>query len=306
MENTIPKRIIKNIGVVAPASPHERKYITNKIDTFEHLGYNIIESKHLYDINGYLCGDDKDRANDLNSMFSNNDIDAIVCFRGGYGSIRMAEFLDLNLIKNNPKIFCGYSDITLLLNYISEACKFPTFHGPMVNSDFDDTITKGSFLNLLKNNNSNYIYNLNNFIGCDQINTNNFSGKLVGGNLSIICSTIGTPYEINLDNNILLIEEINEAPYVIDRLLSQLIYSQKLSKCTGIILGHFTDCGLNDYSRSFSVDEVISNRLFPLNIPIIKNFPFGHDYPNLVLPIGTTINYDHTSKILKIISDIFI
>ena len=107
------------IGIIAPASPESKEFIDKKIDIFKKLGFKIKKGKHLYDSYGYLAGTDKDRADDLNSMFADKEVDAIVCLRGGYGSIRMVSYLDLKLIKSNPKPLCGYSDITLLLNYIS-------------------------------------------------------------------------------------------------------------------------------------------------------------------------------------------
>lgn len=291
---------IETIGVVAPSSPEDANIINTKIDTLKKYGFNIVQGDHLYDRNGYLAGSDIDRAEDLNKFFANPNIDAIICFRGGYGSMRMAKHLDLNLIKRNPKVFCGYSDITLLLNYISKSCSLITFHGPMVNSKLDDTQTLNSFLNLLCSKNDSFSYDLDALKSKVSYNDRNFSGKLAGGNLTIICSSIGTPYEIPFNNSILLIEEINESPYAIDRMLTQLICSQKLKNCKGIILGHLTNCGLKDYSRSLTVDEIIKDRLAPLNIPIITDFPFGHSYPNLVVPIGANATYNSSSKIITI------
>lgn len=300
------RKKVETIGVVAPASPEDNATISGKISTIKKYGFKVVEGPHLYDKKGYLAGEDKDRADDINKFFANPEIDAIICFRGGYGCMRMAKYLDLNTIKKNPKIFCGYSDITLLLNYFSKKCSLVTFHGPMINSKLEDTQTLNSFLNLLCSKNDSFTYNLNSLNCSIPYNDRDFSGRLVGGNLAIICSTIGTPYEIDFTNSILLIEEINESPYAIDRMLTQLLCSQKLNSCKGIILGQFTDCGLKDYSKSLTVDEIIKDRLAPLNIPIISKFPFGHSYPNLVVPIGANASYSSKNKMLSINDTIFI
>lgn len=287
------------IGIIAPSSPQSKVYINNKISEFKNLGFNIKLGKYIYNHYGYLAGEDKDRAKDLMDMFEDPDVDAIVCFRGGYGSIRMAKYLNLNVIKRNPKIFCGYSDITLLLNYLYNECNLITFHSPMVNSNFNDLKTKNSFIDLVTNFNKTYEYNLTEINNIHYDNLDNITGTLVGGNLSLVASTIGTPYEVNFKNSLLLLEDIGEVPYAIDRMLSQLVNSNKLKSCKGILLGHFTDCHLNDYSNSLKLNEVFNDILKPLNIPIIHNFPCGHSYPNLTLPIGSKVTFDSQTKRLK-------
>jgi muramoyltetrapeptide carboxypeptidase len=293
-----PLNISSTIGIIAPASPEDKEFIDEKISNFQKLGFRIKKGKHLYSSYGYLAGNDKDRAEDLNLMFADKDIDAIVCLRGGYGSIRMAPYLDLNLIKNNPKPFCGYSDITLLLNYLAKACKLTTFHSPMITSNFNDIITKEYFIKVLTNKDPKIIYNLKEICSDNYFvwNEKNFEGNLVGGNLSIICSTIGTPYEIDFKGNILFIEDVDESPYSVDRMLSQLISCGKLQKVCGIILGHFTDCTNKD--SDFSINDIIKQKLVPLNIPIIESFPLGHDYPNITIPIGAKFEFLSSSNLL--------
>lgn len=293
------KCINKNstFGIVAPASSNDKEIIQENIENFKALGYNIKVCDTIYESYGYLAGSDKDRALSLNKMFKDKDIDAIICYRGGYGSIRMAPYLDLKNIKANQKPFIGYSDITLLLNYINKECGFVTFHGPMINSNFNDILTKDYFINLLENDNFPITYNLNELIDNFTIyNNNNFSGKLVGGNLSLIVSTISTPYEIDFKNNILFIEEVNESVYSVDRMLSQLISCGKLKNVCGIILGQFTNCKTD--KDSFDINYIIKDRLENLKIPIITGFPAGHDYPNITLPIGAYFKYISKENIL--------
>lgn len=291
------------IGIVSPAFCEDIKVIDDKIDTFKKLGFNLLLGKHLYSRSGYFAGEAIDRASDLMSMFENKDIKAIICFRGGYGSINILPYLNYSVIKKNPKILCGYSDLTTLINYINRKTGLVTFHGPMVNSDFNDDQTLESLKFTLMQGYSPYNIPFGGSVCYNEANT---TGILAGGNLSTICSTLGTPYEINFNNKILLIEEVNEFPYSLDRMLSQLLYSRKLSKCKGFILGHFTNCTVEDYSKSYTVDDIIKNILVPLNKPIITGFSFGHDYPNLTLPIGAKIKLNFTSKYIEILNNVVV
>lgn len=292
-------RITKDhtIGIVAPSSPESNEYIDEKISLFENLGFIIKRGEHLYDKFGYLAGSDQNRAEDLNSMFQDKEVNSIICLRGGYGCIRMAPYLNLKTIRNNPKPFFGYSDVTLLLNYIYNKCHFPTFHSPMITSNFNDTTTREYFLNVLYVN-TKMIYHLNDICHKNYyiLNNRDFKGNIVGGNLSIICSTIGTPYEINFNNNILLIEDVNESPYVVDRMLSQLISCGKLKKSSAIIIGNFTNCSSND--ALLNIEYILKEKLLPLNIPIIYGLKIGHEYPNITIPIGSTFRFSTKENLL--------
>lgn len=308
MKNTLLKAINKNstIGIVAPASPEENEFINTKIEEFTSLGFKIKKGNFIYEKFNYLAGLDNQRAEDINNMFNDNTVDAIVCLRGGYGSIRMISQLNIKSIKKNPKPFIGYSDITLLLNYISSKCNFPTFHGPMITSDFTDKITKDYFLSSIMNSSNKFIYNLNDLCesNYEVWNKKDFEGKIVGGNLSLICSSIGTPYEINTNNKILLIEDVDESPYAVDRMLSQLFFCGKLNKVCGIIIGYFTDC--NDLKKEIYIKDILKDKLSNLNIPIIYNIKVGHSYPNITIPIGVKFKYDSKLNLLVQKENIFI
>lgn len=300
MKNKLLKAINKNstIGIVAPASPEENEFINKKINDFTSLGFKIKKGNYIYKKFNYLAGLDKERADDINDMFKDDSIDAIICLRGGYGSIRMLPYLDTKSIKKNPKPLIGYSDITLLLNYISSQCKFATFHGPMITSNFNDKITKQYFLNNIMNLDNKLIYNMEDLSENNHEiwNKKDFEGKIVGGNLSLICSSIGTPYEIDTNNKILLIEDVNEYPYVVDRMLSQLFFCGKLNKVCGIIIGYFTNC--DDIINEVYIKNILKEKLINLNIPIIYNLKIGHSYPNITIPIGTKFEYNSTKNLL--------
>lgn len=291
------------IGIIATSSCEDRNIIDEKIELFKSAtGFKVKVAPHVYDKHGYLAGLDIDRATDLNSMFKDPSIDGIVCLRGGYGAIRMMPYLDKKIITKNPKFFCGFSDVTLLLNYFSKLGLI-TFHGPMITSNFDDNITLNSFLSISSFKSKNYTYNLKEFNSISYINKGSFKGKIAGGNLTMICSSMNTPFEVISNNCILLIEEINESPYAIDRMLTQLLMSGKLNRCKGIILGTFTGCELHNYSKSFTINEIIVDRLKGLNIPIIINVPFGHSYPNITIPIGCMANFSCETNCLTFSDD---
>jgi muramoyltetrapeptide carboxypeptidase len=272
------------IGLVAPAGIANEDKIEKGINKLESMGFKVKEGKSIYKKWGYFAGQDRERAEDIMDMFEDKSVDMILCVRGGYGSMRLLPYLNISKIRKNPKIFMGYSDITALLNYINQKTGLITFHGPMLTSDFDNEYTRNSFIGTIMMGYNNYsIVNPCN-IGLLSNSDKTVEGKIVGGNLSLICGTLGTKYEIDTKDNILFIEEVGESPYKIDRMVTQLILSEKLKECEGIILGQFTEC--EDSSSGFSLNEVIQDRLLSLNKPVFMNLASGHDNPNLTLPIG--------------------
>ncbi|WP_251861659.1 LD-carboxypeptidase [Clostridium sp. Marseille-Q2269] len=289
------------IGIVSPSSPIEKDIVLKNIQLFKNLGFNIKLGEHIYDKHGYLSGKDTDRAEDLMNMFIDPSIDMILCSRGGYGAMRILPYLDFNIIKNNPKIFGGFSDITVLLNHITSKCNFTTFHCPMLSSNFQNIYTLQNFIEPLMNDFKSYEISNPTFIPLFSKNNAVVEGKLVGGNLSLICSTLGTPYEIDTSSNILFLEEVSEAPYKVDRMLTQLILSGKIEACSGIILGQFSDCNISETKNNPSVDEVILDRLLYTDKPIITNLMCGHCDPNLTLPIGAHVRLDCANKLLTVL-----
>ena len=230
----------------------------------------------------------------------------ILCIRGGYGAMRTLPYIDFNLIKNNPKIFVGFSDITTYLNSFYKKCNLISFHGPMLTSKFEDELTLNSLLDTLMNG-----HNINNFTikNPDNIPTSSNSdvtikGTLVGGNLSLICSTLSTDFEIDTKDNILFIEDVGEEPYSIDRMLTQLLLANKLQICKGIILGQFTKCSLQHYERSLTLEDVIKDRILSLDIPTVLNFMSGHDYPKLTLPIGANIQLNCKNSTIRLLEPV--
>jgi muramoyltetrapeptide carboxypeptidase len=280
------------IGLISPAGPENPDSIVKGVTFLKSLGFNVKEGKHIYDKWGYLAGNDEDRASDLMNMFMDKSVDMILCIRGGYGTMRMLQYIDFNVIKNNPKIFAGFSDITTLLNSFALKCNLVTFHSPMGTSKLNDEVTLKSFMSTLQMGYEPYI--LKNPEGielkCDVPGV--CEGILVGGNLSLIASTIGTPYEIDTKDKILFIEDVGEEPYRIDRMLTQLHLAGMLKHCRGFILGQFTNCTLPHYERSLTLEAVLEDRILSLNKPTVSNFMSGHSYPKLTIPIGVKARLD--------------
>lgn len=288
------------IGLIAPATPEKVENIYNCIRTLTKLGFKIKKGKHLYDEWGYLAGKDKDRAYDLMNMFKDPEVDMILCVRGGYGTMRILPLIDYKIIKENPKIFMGFSDITTLLNEFALKCNLTAFHGPMGNSNFTEEETLKSFLTTLTKGYSRYeIKNPKNLPAKCQIE-GIAEGQLVGGNLCLICSTLGTSYELDTKDKILFIEEIGESPYKVDRMLTQLLLANKLQQCRGFILGQFTDCDIRNPKISLTLQQVLNDRLLSLNKPTLSGFMSGHSYPKLTLPIGANIKLDCINGIITV------
>lgn len=299
------KKISKNslLGIIAPSSHEKREIIDSKLKLFSSLGYKLKLGKHIYDSFSFFAGPNYDRANDITDMFLDSNVDGIICLRGGYGSINTIPYINPDIIINHPKFFCGFSDITILLNYFA-SLGLITFHGPMINSNFSDIETYKSFVDVSSCNYKNYTYDLSKSNYVRHINISSFEGKIIGGNLSVICSSIGTPYEIKAANSIVILEEINEYPYAIHRMITQLISSNFFDKCNGIIIGYLSNTP--DYHKKIEnlfLENTIISALYKLNIPIIVGFPFGHNYPNTTIPIGSTAYFSKSNKKLTILDN---
>ncbi|WP_027633523.1 S66 peptidase family protein [Clostridium hydrogeniformans] len=298
----IPKRIKlgDTIGILAPASAEDSIKIDEKLNSLEKLGFKIKKASHIYDKYGYLAGRDEDRASDFMDMFLDKDVNMIMCLRGGYGSMRMLPLIDFNKLKSCNKIFIGYSDITPILNTLYSKLGLVSFHGPMATTDLTDTFTLESLFNTLIHGVGSYDICNPSHIPLYSYGSSNTEGILVGGNLSLICSTLGTPYEIDTTNKILFMEEVSEDIYIIDRMLCQLKLSGKLNKCRGFILGQFKDC-IPSKEASFQLDEIFYHHIFSLNKPVLWNFMSGHDNPKLTLPIGAKVRLDITGKKISVL-----
>ena len=264
---------------------------------FEEEGYKVIISETCKSSHRYMAGlNDDECINELHKFFSDKNIDVILCARGGYGTLRLIDKIDWDIIKNNPKIFAGYSDITTLLNLIYKNTGLITFHSAMPNGDFSkeiDDYTKAAFFNTLEGKTICYhAYNSSIFKEGEAV------GKLWGGNLSTLCALCGTNFIPNEDL-ILFLEDLNEPVYKIDKMLTQLFNIDKLRKSVrGIAIGEFKD--IEDKNQ---LDEVILELANKLNIPICDGFKITHNKIKDTLPIGIKVYFNANAGIIKILED---
>ena len=301
----VPEKILKvkppalhpgaTIGVVALSYPADREKLNKGVAYLKSEGFKVVLGEHVFAKSGFTAGTAQSRAADLNKMFANPQIDAIFCVRGGYGSAQMIEFIDFDLIRKNPKIFMGYSDVTYLLLAITQKTGLITFHGPMVESD----MSKEEFKKYNKEAMRKVLYN-NKLIGKVTpptsyrpffINGGEARGELTGGNLSMVVSTLGTPHEIDTEGKILFLEETGEVTYRIDRMLCQLQAAGKLRDAVGIIFGESVSCGPRT-SAEPTLLEVVKTYTKDLHIPVLYGLPFGHGSYKATLPIGITAILD--------------
>jgi len=302
-----PRKLKKGdvVGLISPASPPtEPALIERGVKYIEGMGYRTILGKNVGKVRGYLAGTDEERIDDIHQMFSDKNVKAIFCLRGGYGAFRLLDKIDYKLIKNNPKTFVGFSEITALqMTFLSKA-KLISFAGPMVIPNFlkeIDSFTEENFWRAITSTKKNRKINLADNEVIFEKSSLKTSGRIVGGNLAVFTSLLGTNFLPNLKNKILLIEEISEPPYKIDRMLNQLRLNKVFEDVSGIILGDFLDCYESDKNKkSLLLNEVLIDYFKYLKIPVIQNFPFGHSKKILTLPIGTSVKLDLRKGMLEL------
>ncbi len=289
------------IGVIAPCSPVSLERAKSCEEYLQTLGYQVLmgESTKLT-LHGYLAGCDEIRANDINSMFANPSIKAIICIRGGYGGNRLMRLLDYDLIRQNPKIFMGYSDVTSFHLAFHKLCSLVTFHGPMVSSnmldDFDD-YTKSSFFEAVS------IPSYINFQNPNQeelasITGGHATGELIGGCLSLISPAIGTFYQPEFHHKILFLEDIHEDLPRCDKMIEHLFHSGIMDQISGLILGDFTECN-NNTDPNYTIIDYFKERFSTYNKPVMYQIQSGHCIPMATLPFGYLCHMDADQKTIE-------
>lgn len=282
------------IGVVAPAGAVKTDDLNAGLKRLEDLGFRLLLGRSVHRKVRYLAGEDRDRAADLMDMFANPDVRAVVAARGGYGTSRLIALLDLETIARTPKIFVGSSDVTLLLHVFLAQCGFVTFHGPMVSPNFgkySSPVTSESFVRMLGATEPPGRFDLR---GVKALKAGHAEGVLTGGCLSLVCQTIGTSYEIETEGSILFLEDINEPPYRIDRMLTYLKHIGKFDKVRAVLFGLMPDCHPSPH-ESYALEDVIRDVLGDLPCPILLDFPSGHGGTNVTLPFGVRAAVDGTT-----------
>ena len=300
-----PKRLSAGdtVGLVSPATAvFEADEIALAKETFEAMGFRVVVGKHAYDRWGYFAGRDRDRASDINTMFADDAVAGIVCFTGGWGS----PFLDYDLIARKPKVIIGYSDITALLNAIHQKTGLVTFHGPVGASVWEPyelenfkrvVMTAAPAGNLVPppKKPAELVDRTNRIV---KLAPGKASGRLAGGNLTMLATGMGTPYEIDTAGAIVLLEDVTEELYRIDRMLTQLAQGGKFDHAAGVVFGRCTKCDFK--GPTFSLEEILRDRFGSLPVPAISGLSFGHIEQKLTLPIGISATLDADAGMVSI------
>jgi muramoyltetrapeptide carboxypeptidase len=278
------------VGIVAPASPFDPDLFNQGLDVLASMGFRTFVPDEIFENNRYLAGSDAHRAKLVTRVFQDPSVDAIVCARGGFGCLRILPLLDFDVMRTNPKVFVGLSDISALLAAITAKTGLVTFHGPLVttlakapeftrqsmltaiSSDSDLKITPGKGVT---------------------IRGGRAKGPIIGGNLTTLCHLLGTPFEPRFENHILFLEDCGEAPYRIDRMLFQMKLAGCFDAITGLVLGSFEECGALD-----GIYRIFQECFEDIGIPILAGFQVGHGKQNLTIPFGIDASLDTDNQIL--------
>ena len=277
------------VGIVAPASDIKRESLEAGCEALRKLGYKPFYFDSIFDRDLFFAGSVQRRARELEEMFLRDEVRAVLCARGGYGSNYLLDVLNLEKIKAHPKIFVGYSDITALLTYFADVAGFTTFHGPMVTKDFAhvdgvDLASWESALNGLSE------WALQPKSETKALVEGSAEGVLYGGCLSILVASLGTPYEIRTAGTILFIEDVATKPYQIDRMLMHLKLAGKLAGARGIVFGEMLDCAPSP-GQEYTLEEVVMRVVGDLNVPVAYGLPSGHVAgANITLPMGINVD----------------
>jgi muramoyltetrapeptide carboxypeptidase len=307
--NTLkPARLRKGdlIGVVSPASaPSAREKIDKGVRYLEGLGYRVTVGQHVMSQYGYLAGTDQERVSDFNDMLRNPSVRAIFALRGGYGTPRLLHQIDYKAVQRNPKIVVGYSDITSLQLALLKKTGLVTFSGPMVAVEMWDkidpyteehfwrVITSSARIGALRNPDDEALV---------VHHRGKASGKLIGGNFSLLASLMGTPYLPDLRKAILVLEDVDEAPHRVDRMFAQLRHAGVLKNIAGLVLGKFTDCVPADPSKPhLTMEQVLQEAVDSVDCPVLTNLLYGHIPRKHTLPLGVRSTLDARTGSLTVL-----
>ncbi len=275
------------IGVVAPAGSVNLERLEAGVVALRGAGFNVELAQGLTEKKGYLAGNEEPRARALEQFFVRPDIGAVFCARGGFGSVQLLPLLDADLVRQHPKVFVGYSDVTILLNWLRQTCGLVTFHGPMVAMDIAAGMTgrtREFFWKTLSGEKTHWD------IKVPQIIRDGVAeGEMAGGCLSLLVTTLGTSYEVDTKGKILFLEDIGERPYRIERMLTHLKMAGKFNEIKGLVFGSFSQCE-GDGARE--VTDIIAEFFCDAAYPVVMGFPAGHGDENVVLPFGIKMKLD--------------
>ena len=297
------------VAIIAPSSASDPKAVKQAEMKILAMGLEPVMFPTCYKNYGHLSAKDEERAGDVNNAFKDETIKGIICLRGGYGTTRILDLLDYEMIASNPKVFLGFSDITALHIAFNQICKMVTFHGPMAATnfarvkndkvEFDEYSYHSLYKNIFTCETPGLYTNPKNET-LKSLNSGQAQGLLTGGNLTLLTATLGSKFEIDTKDKILFIEEVGEPVYKLDRMLTSLALAGKFDDCAGIILGSFVKCEREkkayEGGLDLTLEEVVDNTLVKYKKPIIYNFKAGHSFPQPTMALGTLVRIDADKK----------
>jgi len=301
------------VGLVAPSAPLNPEHIERMEARLAERGLKLKVWPHVYERYGYLAGSDEARAKAVMEAFTDPEVDAVFPGTGGYGTTRMLDLLDYDAIRQHPKIIVGFSDTTGLHIAINKLSGITTFHSPspmytLGGKEPNEFALRHFWRAVMA---EEYTEGESGYtIQADAdttptwiLNPGKAQGRLVGGNLSLLAALSGTPYDFDTAGKILFIEDVREAPYRVDRMLSTLRLSGKLDNCAGVVIGFFHRCEPEEPEKSLTVEDVFRDYFAHRSYPVIANFPVGHVGPNATLPIGTMAELDADAMTLRLLEN---
>ena len=282
------------IGIVAPAWSFDKYKFRQGVDKLRGFGFRVKFERSIFSRYWSMAGYDKERAGQINRMFADRKIKAIFCAKAGYGSIRTIPYLNKNIIRSNPKIFVGYSDITILLSYIYSLGRMVVFHGPVVSGEIHENMNSITLHHLLRAVTETSPLGIKKFSSLRSLKRGRGSGILVGGNMSLLVNAIGTPYDIDTDNKILFLEDVGEDLEMIDHYLMHFKLAGKFRRIKGIVFGKMLGC-VDRSGKKHNIKEILGDIFKDIKVPVIYGFPSGHRVPgeaNVTLPFGVSVTVD--------------
>ena len=289
------------VAVFAPASPVEQDALLQGVNYLKKMGFQTKTSDLIFSRYHYFAGRHHERATELNRLFADPEVDAIFCARGGYGCVHLLPYLDFSIIRSNPKVFLGYSDVTVLLQYLEKQSEMVSFHGPMVAREFGSGATafdEANFKDCVSRRSGGFTITAP---ALESLRSGSAKGQLTGGCLSLLTSMLGTSYEIDTSEKILFLEDVNTKPYQIDRMLMQLKLAGKFNQVRGLVFGEMLNC-TQDSDNEYQLQGIIIEILSEFNFPILFGLPSGHvQSTSLTLPMGVqvTLDCDKQSLVLE-------
>lgn len=293
------------LGIIAPAGPvRDLAPVIEGIRRIEDLGFRVSLAPNVLNKNKYLAGTGSERLDDFHRMFLDPEIDGIMCLRGGYGSMKILPGVNYDVVRRNPKLFLGYSDITALQLAIWKMTGLVTFSGPMLSSDMGrgpSDFTLRHFYSAVTDPRPLGAVPPAPGVKTKAIIPGRSSGRLLGGNLTMVAAALGTPYEIDTRGAILFLEDVDEQPYRVDRMLQQLRLAGKFDSAAGVVFGEYVNCEAGDRNTSFTLAEVLEAAVSGLHIPCFHGLSVGHGDHKATLPLGVRAEIDASQCLLRII-----